>query len=221
MTDREVQRYPLAWPVAWKRTPARDRRRAEFRKSVNAVDPATGTVVRTPGGRAMSERALTLRDALERLERELRLLDAAGEILSSNMRVGLNGVPRAGQAEPDDPGAAVYFQLEGADKCLACDRWDRVADNVAAIAQHIDALRRIDRYGVGTRDQAFAGYAALPPAPAVEWWIVLGVNPSATRDDVDEAFRRQAKDAHPDAGGAHDRMARLTEARAAAYKALA
>jgi hypothetical protein len=33
-----------------------------------------------------------------------------------------------------------------------------VADNIAAIAAHIDAIRRQDRYGVGTLDQAFAGY---------------------------------------------------------------
>jgi hypothetical protein len=57
----------------------------------------------------------------------------------------------------------VYFKLHGKDRVLACDKWDRVADNIAAIAAHIDAIRRQDRYGVGTIDQAFAGYSALPP----------------------------------------------------------
>jgi len=218
-TRLDVQRCPLAWPLGWARTPARERKRAEFRRAVNKVDPMTGQIVRTAGGRAMAERALTLHDALERLERELRLLTAVDEILSTNLRVGLNGMPRSGQAEPADPGAAVYFQLDGQATCLACDRWDRVADNVAAIAQHIDALRRIDRYGVGTRDQAFAGYAQLGPAP-VEWWLLLEVKPSATLDEVDESFRRLSKIHHPDAGGGGDYMAKLSEARAAARRAL-
>jgi len=218
-TRPAVQRHPLAWPLGWARTPARDRKRAEFRKMVNAVDRQTGQVVRTERGRAMSERALTLHDALARLERELRLLEAADEILSTNIRVGLNGVPRSGQAEPEDPGAAVYFQLAGKATCLACDRWDRVADNVAAIAQHIDALRRIDRYGVGTRDQAFAGYAQLGPAP-VEWWLLLEVKPSATLDQVDDAFRRLSRIHHPDVGGDTGYFAKLSEAREAARRAL-
>ena len=62
---------------------------------------------------------------------------------------------------PDDPGVAVYFQLHDKERVLACDKWDTVADNIAAIAAHIDGIRRQDRYGVGTIDQAFAGYSAL------------------------------------------------------------
>lgn len=192
----DATRYPLAWPTGWKRTPGYSRQRARFQ--------AAGA-------------ALTVHKATQRLSAELRRLGAADEILSSNVRLRLDGMPYSGEPEPDDVGVAVYFTLKRQARCLACDQWTRVADNIAAIAQHIDALRRIDRYGVGTLDQAFAGYAPRLQSAAFEWWIVLGLSRSATRAQVDDAFTRLARAAHPDAGGTHAEMARLTEARTAAY----
>lgn len=195
---KDAPRYPLAWPDGWKRTPAIERRAAAFRSYGGAVSiPA----------------------AVDRLARELRLLGARDEILSTNLRLGLKGFP-TDQANPADPGAAVYFKLLGEPRCLACDQWRRVADNVTAIAQHIDALRRIGRYGVGTIAQIFRGYTALP-ASAVDWWIVLGVKADATLDVVEAAFVALAREHHPDRGGRHDDMARITEARAIARRAIA
>src|SRR5947209_3197999 len=155
----------------------------------------------------------------DRLASELRLLAATDEILSSNVKLGLRGLPMSDGPQPEDVGAAVYFKLKGARRCLACDKWDRVADNIAAIAQHIDALRRIDRYGVGRVEQAFAGYAALPPS-ADDWRFVLGVGEYATLAQVDAAFLEKAKSLHPDAGGSHEDMARLTAARDLARRVL-
>jgi len=207
-----VDRYPLAWPLGWTRTPTSERRRAEFGKTQRVAQ----------GDRIIEKRrALSVAEAAQRLETEIDRLDGAGAILSTNLRLRLDGVPRVEGREPLDVGAAVYFTLKGQAICLACDRWDRVADNVAALAQHIDALRRIERYGVGKIEQAFRGYLALPPmVSGVEWWTVLGVSPNATLDDVEEAFRRRARDAHPDRGGSVETMARLNEAREAARRAL-
>jgi curved DNA-binding protein CbpA len=68
-------------------------------------------------------------------------------------------------------------------------------------------------------EQAFAGYAALPAAPL--WFEILHIAPTATLDQVEDAFRTLAKTSHPDTpGGSHDAMSRLTAARAAARKAL-
>lgn len=212
--NETATRYPLSWPTGWKRTLAHQRRRAEFSRVVKAYNQATGKTERS------GARALTVYDALQRLTAELDRLGASEEILSTNVQVRLDGLPRSGQAEPGDPGAAVYFTLKKKPTVLACDRWDRVADNIAAIAQHIDALRRIDRYGVGTLEQAFAGYAALPPA-ATEWWLILGVQPNATLEHVEAAYRELARLAHPDAGGDHDQMARLNAARDDARRAVA
>lgn len=128
-------------------------------------------------------------------------------------------MPLSAQTEPKDPGTAVYVAFQGKPLVFACDKWDRVADNLVAIAQHIDALRRIDRYGVGKLEQAFVGYAALPPS-AEDWRIVLGVGEYATVDQVNAAFLEKAKSAHPDVGGTHDEMAKLTAARDLAMKVL-
>jgi hypothetical protein len=116
----------------------------------------------------------------------------------------------------------VYFKLKGQDRVLACDVWTRVADNLTAIAHHIDAIRAIDRYGVGNLEQAFAGYTALP-AKGQTWRTTLGFAPDqpVTREEVDAAFRERARSAHPDAEqGSHDAMASLTEARLEARKEL-
>ncbi len=132
----------------------------------------------------------------------------------------MDGLPRSDQREPQDPGAAVYFRLQGKPRTLACDRWTRIADNIAAIAAHIEAIRAVDRYGVGTLEQAFAGYAQLPEKGASEWWSVLGISPEASLGEVEESFRTRARTLHPDAGGSHEAMATLTAARAAARRAL-
>ena len=85
-------------------------------------------------------------DATSRLIHECRLLGAANVIVSTNVAVRRDGLPYARQRTPEDPGAAVYFKLESVPEglVLACDRWLRVEDNVAAVAAHIGALRGID-----------------------------------------------------------------------------
>lgn len=206
-----VQRYPLQWPTGWKRTLTGSRRWAKFGK-------------KTQGTYGLA--SLTIADATRRVSDELRRLGVAdGDwLISSNVRVRLDGLPSSNQGEPADPGAAVYFRLgaERTPRVLACDKWARLADNLAAIAWHIEAIRAVERYGVGTLDQAFAGYAALPANTAANWRDVFGFEASArvTRDQVDERFRVLARQAHPDAGGSHDQMARLSEAKSFALKEL-
>lgn len=149
--------------------------------------------------------------ARERLQREVDLLGARGVILSTNVELRLDGQPRSDRSEPSDPGVALYFKLKGKDTVLACDRWTRVADNIIAIAKHIEAIRGMDRWGVGSLDQVFTGYQALP-APE-QWWQVLGVSEGASVADIDAAYRAAAPKAHPDRGGSDAAMARLNAAR--------
>lgn len=185
-------RFPLSWPMGWPRTKPHARDRARFRSK---------------GG------ALSVYSATQRLQSELERLGATGEILSTNVITRLDGMPRSNQSEPGDPGAAVYFQLKGKPHCLACDTWDRVADNIAAIVRHIDALRRIDRYGVGTMEQAFVGYAALP-AQAASWFVVLEFPESSTSwDAVEDRYFQLAQKHHPDKGDSVETMAKINVAR--------
>jgi hypothetical protein len=206
-----VQRFPLQWPAGWKRTPRHQQRRARF----GARSHATGW---------SKQRALTIGDALGRVSGELRRLGVLdGDwLVSSDLRVRLDGLPYSNQAEPADRGVAVYFRLNRQDRVLACDTWDRIADNLAAIAAHIECLRGIDRYGVGSLDQAFTGYTALPPK-GTTWRTTLGFAPdqAVTRAEVEAAFRAHARHVHPDVeGGSHDAMTSLTEARAEALAEL-
>ena len=189
-----VAAYPLAWPSGWPR--AKWRTRARF-NTTNSRGGAT---------------ALTVPVARERLSDELNRLGANYVTLSTNLELRLDGQPRGGLAEPHDPGVACYFRLNGKDTVLACDKWDRAADNIAAIAKHIEALRGMDRWGVGTMAQAFAVYQALPSPE--QWWQVLGVGERATREEINAAYRLKAQAAHPDRqGGSHAAMARVNAAR--------
>lgn len=189
--ESNAQRFPLSWPSGWARTDRYKRRRASFQSRGSA---------------------LTMAGAIARLSGELARMGASSEVLSTNVETRLDGLPRSGQPEPSDPGAAVYFKLKGKPRCLACDAWDRVADNVAAIAQHIDALRRIDRYGVGTLEQAFAGYQALPQH-AASWFTVLEFSdPPKVWEVIEARYKSLARVHHPDAGGNTETMAKINAA---------
>ena len=45
--------------------------------------------------------------------------------------------------------ATLYFRLKDKPIVLACDRYDTVEANLAAIAAHIDAMRAMERHDVG------------------------------------------------------------------------
>jgi hypothetical protein len=208
-----VDRYPLSWPFGWKRTLASQRKVSRF--SASSYGTYSG------GGSYRRARELTVYDARKRLDMELSRLRARDVVLSTNVELTSYGEPRSGRRPPDDPGVAVYFRLSGKDRVLACDAWTTVAGNIAAIAAHIDCIRGIDRYGVGTLDQAFAGYDALPPPSAdnrAPWRGMLGFKPDTivTRADVDVMYRTAAKRAATDEGA----LLQLNLAREAAYNEL-
>lgn len=216
MTD--ATRYPLSWPLGWPRTAARKRKRAHFTQTKTTHMPEGAPIVRTD--------RVSMPAARDRLARQLELLGAKATLVSTNIELTIYGQPRAGRRDPDDPGVAVYFQLHGKDRVLACDRWDQVQGNIAAIAAHIDAIRRVDRYGVGTLDQAFAGYDALPPPGADNrppWRKVFGIpdDMPATPSAVNGFYRDLARKLHPDMpGGSQGAMAQLNAARDAALQEL-
>ena len=195
--------YPLTWPPGWKRTLPQWRIRAKFGQKDHSKPYAT-------------TKELTIATARQRLQAELDRLGADDVILSTNVQLRLDGLPRSDRGEPADTGAAIYFRYADKDTVLACDKWDRVADNINALAKHIEAMRGMDRWGVGTLEQVFTGYAALPaPEP---WWKRLGM-PESVASGADEktiqaAWRIASRDAHPDRpGGSHDKMAAVNAAR--------
>lgn len=205
--NETVERYPLAWPSGWRRTPASARRDASFRELVEGPRGTDGSITKR-------ERAVGMPTAVARLESQLEKLGADGPTLSTNIKLNLRGVPYADQ-KPVDPGAAVYFRFKGRATVLACDSYRTVAANIAALAAHIDALRRIERYGVGTIEQALAGYKALPADTAANWRAVFGFSADARPSlvELDTAFKRMAREKHPDSGGSEGDMLHLNRAR--------
>jgi hypothetical protein len=202
-----INAYPLQWPTGWKRTVAADRKNGRFSKAMNRADSSWKT-----------RRDLTMSDALQRLLGQLEHMGIHRDdvVISTNVPVRLDGLPRSGAAEPTDPGAAVYWVEKGdARRVMAIDLYDRVADNIAALAATLDAMRAIERHGGATiLERAFTGFTALPaPGAAPDWWQVLGVSQTASRDEITAAYRRLASEAHPDKGGSAERMAAINAAR--------
>lgn len=202
--SQALSAYPLHWPSGWRRTESYKRKRANF-KSAN--------------------RNVSVIEGVERVLAELDLLGIRNRndiVISTNIPTRLDGFPRSDQAEPSDPGAAVYWTQRGQKhpKCVALDRYNRVADNLAAIAASLNAMRAIERHGgAEILDRVFTGFVALP-APE-QAWQTLGLSSSRpTRQEIDQAHRRLAFLHHPDRGGDPQHMARINSARDDLYRDL-
>lgn len=190
--------YPLAFPPDRPRTPVQSRQPALFRHEGR---PVVLSVARS--------RLIGQVNAMTRAGRNWRVLN---QVLSTNIRYTASGArdQNVSRRDPEDPGVAFYFDLDDKPHVLACDRWSTVADNIAAIAAHIEALRGQERWGVADLRQAFAGHAALPaPDP---WWSVLEVARGASLDVIAAVYRAKAKTAHPNAGGQRAAWDRLQAA---------
>jgi len=215
MSTDTITKYPLAWPAGWPRKTDAQRAEARFGRGTTTEhrrSDGISTVWRR------GKKALTVSDGTNRVLDELARLGArpGSIIISTNVAVRLDGLPRSGQRAPADPGAAVYWQdRAGAPLVIAIDQYRAVADNLAAIAATLGALRAIERHGgAQILDRAFTGFTALPsPAAPKSWREVIGV-PAGEQDltTVRAAYRRRAQSAHPDRGGSHDEMATLTAA---------
>lgn len=192
------QAYPLSWPNGWKRTPVGLRTRARFKRD---------------------RQELSIADAVGRILVELSYMGISSQraVISTNVEPRLDGLPRSGK-EVSDPGAAVYWEVGKSSRCMAIDMYDRVADNLAAIAATLSAMRAIERHGGATiLDRAFLGFAALPERATQAWRETLGIGEGlANLDIVEQRFRSLAKVHHPDTGGDSDKFNEIVQAREAA-----
>lgn len=209
--------YPLSWPTGWPRIEPSRRKRAKFSTKERHYSS-------TSNYSWTSNKELTIAEATQRVLNQLHALGAitALSVISSNLELRNDGLPRSGQRQPEDPGIAVYWKRNGeSQKVMAIDIYDRVADNLAAVAATLEAMRAIERHGgAQVLERAFTGFVALSDRP--HWATTLGISPRAGRAEVDAAFRRLAAQHHPDRpGGSHDKMAEITTARDQAHKDIA
>lgn len=210
MAMREaVEAYPLSWPQGWKRTPAEARDRARFGKREQRAGESWTRL-----------QEVTVSGATERILAELQRMgvDRDAVILSTNLRVRLDGLPLSKQRAPEDPGAAVYWQRRPGEamRCMAIDRYTTIAGNLAALAATLEAMRAIERHGgAEILDRTFSGFKQLAAEnEGPSWWGVLQVRAGATVAEIEAAYRNLSKIAHPDLPtGSHDAMASLNAAR--------
>lgn len=191
-----IQAYPLTWPARWPRAVTRER--SKFKTTFDA--------------------------ARRELFRELKLMGVPdwNIILSTNLPLRGDGLPYATAKSGPDTGVAVYFKKENEEKryVFACDRWDRIEDNMRAIQHSIAAIRGIERWGASDMiERAFTGFTAIPAPESQEpWWSILDwrERPSKSASALNTAefvYRTKSKKAHPDVpGGSNEAMSRLNRA---------
>ncbi|WP_100813058.1 molecular chaperone DnaJ [Microbacterium lacus] len=177
----------------------------------------------------------TLTETLKLLDRETWHLAATdAQIRTAELLIAvpagqfrIDGRPRA-DARPEHPG--VIFSMDSRHGRLSypCDTFTTWQDNLRAIALALEALRKVDRYGVTKRGEQYRGFLALEAtaAPAgfatAEDALRFLREISGVAADVYEApevhlprvIRRARRAAHPDMGGDADTFQRVSLAEA-------
>jgi hypothetical protein len=129
-----------------------------------------------PGGSVQSPFRASWSDTVGLLAREVRHLRPRQTIIEADLResdLRLDGLPRADR-NARTPGVILTLigtrVANGGDLRYPCARFWRWQDNVRAIALALEALRKVDRYGVTKRGEQYAGWKALAAGdgPSVE-----------------------------------------------------
>jgi hypothetical protein len=170
-----------------------------------------------------------LSDNLNLLEREARALECTELVIEADFRdkdfARSDGWPKS-NVRPLSPRVVVsMLNSKHGPLRYPCDRFDRFEDNVRAIGLALEALRKVDRYGVTRKGEQYAGWKALPASTnatmTVEAAAALVANLANTKaatilSDAQlarAAFRDALKLVHPDTGGSADRFNEVQTAR--------
>lgn len=124
-----------------------------------------------------------------------------------------DGMPRA-DANPEHPGVILSIESRHGALSYPCDTFTRWTDNLRAITLALEALRRVDRYGVTQSGQQYRGWQAIESAPAepdmnAEQLVsVLGAAAGLATPVFDTSavnlariYRTAKANTHPDRGG--------------------
>lgn len=174
-------------------------------------------------------------DTLVLLERELGYLEAKNVIFQVALREDdfrkYDGQPKT-NSRASHPGVILAFDSKYGPLKYATDTFTDFQDNVRAIALGLEALRKVDRYGITKRGEQYTGWKALPastqPAMSTEaaarfiafWGRPIGVSEDAAfgrvlrdSDALRIAYRTAAGNLHPDRGGDTEKFQLLQEAK--------
>ena len=232
----DVTYQPLTqWPVGRPRTLAADRREAQFKTPRRAEFDAVGAQ------RIVQRRVMPLARTLHDLDSELFLIGVGHAVIQvdvtnrQDLRSDLrrDGVIRD-DARVHSPAVVLSFTRHRSPLVFACDHFNRWQDNLRAIVLGLEALRKIERYHIGSGMEQYRGWQALPasttPALSTEQAAaVLARRENGTRSAADletradmithdiawarDAYRKAAAKTHPDSGGSHDDFTLVQEAK--------
>lgn len=176
--------------------------------------------------RKRSDFASPLSSTMEVLRRELRQLAAKNARLQIAIDAGafrLDGKPRA-TAKPEHPGVILTLDSKHGPLSYPCDTFTTWQDNLRAIALALEALRKVDRYGVTKSGEQYRGFRAIEATAALagfantdEALAFLGTfsqlglaEMKAIPNAPARALRRAQRAAHPDTGGDVTTFRRVT-----------
>ncbi|OHU48123.1 molecular chaperone DnaJ [Mycobacteroides chelonae] len=112
-------------------------------------------------------------DTLNLLDRELwhlgprldrRPAPAVLQIAIREQDFRLDGMPRA-NAKPEHPGVILNIESNKGALSFPCDTFTRWRDNLRAIALGLEALRKVERYGITQTGQQYRGWQAIESKP--------------------------------------------------------
>lgn len=183
----------------------------------------------------------TYRDTLELLDRELRHLNTEAAFLQVELSDPVRGVRIDGQLRADAVATHRGCILTIATRKLGtlvypCDTFVKGyrskgpdwQQNLRAIALGLEALRKVERYGIASRGEQYAGFRELGAGTEMGGGEPMGRDEVAAflataagleyldPDDqsaVRAAYREASMRHHPDHGGNHAMMAYLNTAR--------
>ena len=181
-------------------------------------------------GRKPSPFSASWSETTDLLTRELRHLRASHVVLQlavTERDLRLDGWIRA-DARPSHPGVILAFESKYGPLKYATDVFFTWQANVRAIALGLEALRKVDRYGIAKRGEQYTGWKALggaTPMPAAGGFTSIddaiaflhehAPDVEWDHDDLEavtRAYRAAAKRLHPDVGGTPEDFQRLDEA---------
>lgn len=147
---------------------------------------------------------------LDQLHHELRCLNAKDVVFQVAFREDdfrkTDGQPKT-NARAAHPGVILAFDSKYGPLKYATDTFTDFQSNVRAITLGLEALRKVDRYGITKRGEQYTGWKALPSAAAS--LVARGQRLIEEHGGVTAAL----KATHPDHGGDPDDFHAVQSAR--------
>ncbi len=94
---------------------------------------------------------------------------------------------------------------------IRCRHESTQEGNLRAVMYVLGTLLAWIDHEILTWDEAFYGFR-IEEEDQGAWWQVLRAPPDATVDEIEDAYKRQARKVHPDHGGTHEAFLHLQEA---------